>query len=269
MNFYKRHIGDYIKDASHLSLLEHGVYSRLMDVYYARESGIPDGQAARLVGARTPEEIEAVKAVLSEFFRLVDGAWTQKRCEAEIAAANAQAEANRINGLKGGRPKRNDTEEKPNGFPTGSDSDSEENLSQTPDSINHVIPPNPPSAHADVGQASKPKKERKARISLKTFVENCAKAGEKPISEYRPLLEYVEGSGLPMEFVQLCWHVFKTEFLPEGKNEGRLQADWRKHFLNYVEKGYYRLWYAKPDGTYELTTQGIQALKFHQHRDAA
>ncbi len=114
----------------------------------------------------------------------------------------------------------------------------------------------------------KGKRERKPRTSLKTFVENCAKAGEKPISEYKPLIEYAEATGLPMEFVQLCWLVFKAEFLPEGKNEGRLQADWRRHFLNYVEKGYYRLWYAKPDGVFELTTQGIQARKFHQ-RDAA
>ena len=53
MNYYKRHIGDYMKDASHLSLLEHGVYMRLIDVYYTRESSIPEDQAARLIGART------------------------------------------------------------------------------------------------------------------------------------------------------------------------------------------------------------------------
>ena len=41
MNFYKRHIGDYIKKAGHLTLLEHGIYARLMDVYYTREAGIP------------------------------------------------------------------------------------------------------------------------------------------------------------------------------------------------------------------------------------
>lgn len=269
MNFYKRHIGDYIKDAAHLTLLEHGVYARLMDVYYARESGIPEKQAARLIGAREPKEVEAVEAVLSEFFHLVNGVWMQKRCEAEIDAANAQAKANRVNGQKGGRPKRIPTGQKPNGFPSDSDSDSKNNLNQTPDSTIQSIPPTPPSAPADEGRATEPKRERKTRMSLKTFVDNCAKAGEKPISEYRALQEYVEATGLPMDFVQLCWLVFKAEFLPNGKNEKRLQSDWRKHFLNYVEKGYYRLWYAKPDRTYELTTQGIQAQQFHQHRDAA
>ena len=86
MNFYSRHIGDYLKDTAHLSLLEHGIYARLMDVYYTREAGIPESQAARLIGARTPEEVAAVHAVLAEFFQLVDGVWVQERCEQEISA---------------------------------------------------------------------------------------------------------------------------------------------------------------------------------------
>lgn len=122
-----------------------------------------------------------------------------------------------------------------------------------PDSIE--TPPNPPAG------GCKPKRERKARTSLQTFIARCTDAGEKPISEYRPLLEYVQATGLPMEFVQLCWHEFKREFLPGGSKESRLQADWRMHFLNFVRKGYYRLWYAKADGTYELTTVGIQAKR--------
>ncbi|WP_148716469.1 YdaU family protein [Chitinolyticbacter meiyuanensis] len=93
MNFYKRHIGDYMKDAGHLSLLEHGVYVRLMDVYYTRESGIPEAQSARLVGARTEEERAALQNVLDEFFVLEDCVWHQRRCDAEIQAAQeSQAE---------------------------------------------------------------------------------------------------------------------------------------------------------------------------------
>lgn len=90
MNFYKRHIGDYLKDTAHLSLLEHGVYTRLLDVYYTRESGIPDAQAARLVGARGKEECAALKVVLDEFFELIDGTWIQDRCEREINATGSR-----------------------------------------------------------------------------------------------------------------------------------------------------------------------------------
>ncbi len=86
MNYYNRHIGDYLKDTSHLTLLEHGIYTRLMDVYYVRESAIPDDQVARLIGARTPEEMAALTCVLSEFFEFVSGSWIQHRCEKEIEA---------------------------------------------------------------------------------------------------------------------------------------------------------------------------------------
>ncbi len=85
MNYYEKHIGDYLKNTAHLSLLEHGIYSRLLDVYYTRESAIPADQAARLVGARSDDERAALDAVLAEFFQLVDGAWVQDRCEEVIA----------------------------------------------------------------------------------------------------------------------------------------------------------------------------------------
>lgn len=138
MNFYKRHIGDYIKKAGHLTLLEHGVYARLMDVYYTREAGIPEDKAARLIGARTKEELQALANVLDEFFTLVDGLWTQGRCEEEIGNASEKAEKNRQNGAKGGRPRKSGTESQTHENPDGSDSGnhvgSEKNLSQTPDS---------------------------------------------------------------------------------------------------------------------------------------
>lgn len=84
MNYYERHIGDYLKDTAHLSLLEHGIYTRLLDVYYTRETAIPADQVARLIGARSKEEREALEAVLAEFFYLVDGVFHQDRCERKI-----------------------------------------------------------------------------------------------------------------------------------------------------------------------------------------
>lgn len=109
MNYYKRHIGDYMKDASHLSLLEHGIYMRLLDVYYTRESALPMEQAARLIGARSKDEKEALAVVIGEFFELVDGFYTQTRCEIEICAMQKKAETNREVGRRGGRPKKAST----------------------------------------------------------------------------------------------------------------------------------------------------------------
>lgn len=89
MNYYERHLGDYARDAAHLSMLEHGAYTLLLDRYYATESPIPEDQVYRIARARTPEECEAVDVVLAEFFVLEDGAYHQKRCDEEIARYRA------------------------------------------------------------------------------------------------------------------------------------------------------------------------------------
>ena len=141
MNFYKRHIGDYLRDAGHLTLLEHGVYTRLLDVYYTREGAIPSEQAARLIGARTRDERDAVDRVLAEFFELADDAWRQRRCEREIEAATTKAERNREIGKRGGRPRKTETqtvsetqtETEPRNNPDGFHEEPKQNPSQTPD----------------------------------------------------------------------------------------------------------------------------------------
>lgn len=97
MNYYERHIGDYLKDTAHLSLLEHGIYGRLLDIYYSRETGLPADQITRLVGARTEEEKSALGCVLAEFFILeAGGVYVQARCDREIDRFKAkQAQAKR------------------------------------------------------------------------------------------------------------------------------------------------------------------------------
>lgn len=128
MYYYTRHIGDYTRDTAHLTLLEHGVYARLLDVYYMREEGIPAANPYRVIGARTDEERRAVDDVLTEFFTpSEDGTlWLQKRCEDEIQKYARKADTNRGNGHLGGRPKGSKnppktqtvSDEEPNGNPT-------------------------------------------------------------------------------------------------------------------------------------------------------
>lgn len=130
MNYYKRHIGDYMKDASHLSLLEHGVYMRMLDVYYTREAPIPADQAARLVGARSKDEREALQVVAAEFFKLVNGCYVQSRCDVEIAAMQTKQESNRVVGQRGGRPKKTPSGN-PDGFQTETQMVSEKNPNVT------------------------------------------------------------------------------------------------------------------------------------------
>lgn len=104
MNYFRLHVGDYLRDTAHLSLLEHGVYARLLHVYYTREAPILDADKYRVIGARSADEREAVGAVLREFFVLDADGWRQQRCDREIAAYQEKAERNREVGRLGGRP---------------------------------------------------------------------------------------------------------------------------------------------------------------------
>jgi uncharacterized protein YdaU (DUF1376 family) len=97
MNFYKHHIGDYAQATSHLSFVEDAAYSRLIRKYYAEEKPLPTEikSAQRLIGARTKEEKQAVEDMLNEFFILEADGWHNKRCDEELARANAQADTNK------------------------------------------------------------------------------------------------------------------------------------------------------------------------------
>lgn len=106
MNYYKRHIGDYAAKAGHLTPLEHGVYTLILDAYYNREEAPTKQEATRWARARTREEKLAVDAVLEEFFDDVDGKFVQKRVEEELEAFRLRREVNRKLGAKGGKAKR-------------------------------------------------------------------------------------------------------------------------------------------------------------------
>lgn len=85
INYYERHLGDYARDTAHLTMVEHGAYTLLLDRYYATQAPIPTDQAHRLTRARTREERAAVDAVLAEFFTESPEGWRHSRCDAEIA----------------------------------------------------------------------------------------------------------------------------------------------------------------------------------------
>jgi uncharacterized protein YdaU (DUF1376 family) len=111
LNYFQHHIGDYRRDTAHLSLLEHGVYRQLIDLYYLSEEPIPaeTDWVIRRLSARTNEEIAAIHAVLKDFFiKDFEGrpGYSHKRCDIELYEYAAKAETARVNGKLGGRPKK-------------------------------------------------------------------------------------------------------------------------------------------------------------------
>ena len=87
MNYYEHHLGDYVRDTVHLSMLEDAAYRRLLDAYYAREKPLPADvkECCKLARAQSKQEREAVEYVLREFFFLSDAGHTQARADREIA----------------------------------------------------------------------------------------------------------------------------------------------------------------------------------------
>ena len=113
MNYYKRHLGDYARDTGHLTALEHGIYTLLLDWYYVNECPIPFDKAIRIARGN-PEQTQMV---LDEFFKRQETGekgWIHSRADREIKEYRTKAERNREVGKLGGRPKKTKTVSKRN-----------------------------------------------------------------------------------------------------------------------------------------------------------
>jgi uncharacterized protein YdaU (DUF1376 family) len=86
MNWYEKYIGDWLKKTSHLTMLEEGAYSRLVDWYYANECALPlpMHDVYMCARARTPAERRATDSVLRKFFELTGDGWHQPRADTII-----------------------------------------------------------------------------------------------------------------------------------------------------------------------------------------
>lgn len=107
MNYYKHHIGDYIRDTAHLTALEDGIYRRLLDQYYLHEKPLSSNcQAlAKQMRLHSEEEHAVLASILAEFFTLTDDGYRHKRCDDEIQRAREIIEKRKESGSKGGRSK--------------------------------------------------------------------------------------------------------------------------------------------------------------------
>lgn len=102
MNYYRRYVGDYLRDTARLSMTEHGAYNLLLDYYYADEQPLPrDHQEIyTMVRAMCPGDRKAVDKVLGLFFTEEPDGYHQKRVDHEIDVSKKARE----NGKHGGRP---------------------------------------------------------------------------------------------------------------------------------------------------------------------
>lgn len=101
-HFYSWFPGDYMRDTTHLSMVEDAAYRRLLDAYYMAEkvSAIAN-VLLRVCRAVTDEEKAAVLKVASEFFEVRDGHLFHEKVEKEIAWSRTKSTNRSIAGKKG------------------------------------------------------------------------------------------------------------------------------------------------------------------------
>lgn len=96
MHYYKRNIGDYSKKAGRLTMLQHGAYTLLIDSCYDRERFPTLEEAIEWTWASNDAEIDAVKFVLTRFFKLdKDGQYVQDRILEELLNYHKNADTNK------------------------------------------------------------------------------------------------------------------------------------------------------------------------------
>jgi uncharacterized protein YdaU (DUF1376 family) len=103
MHYYKFNIGDYARSTRHLTNDEDLAFRRLLDMYYETESPIP--LETQWVARRIRIDTDVIEVLLNDMFIRTEEGWRHPRCDAEIDEYHRQAERNRENGKRGGRPK--------------------------------------------------------------------------------------------------------------------------------------------------------------------
>ena len=230
MNYYKRHLGDYARDTGHLSALEHGIYTLLLDWYYTNERPIPQEKAFRIARGNHEE----TQTVLSEFFELTPDGWKHARADREIAEYKEKAERNREAGKLGGRPKKTQTVSKSN-----------------PDTT--LATSHKPLANKEQRQKAPPKK---GAVTLADWIDALEGGDAVPADD--PIFDWAGKVGLPREWIALAWWAFEGRYTGDGQGAAKTYTDWRATFRNAVREDWLKLWRMGPDG-YALTTAGKQA----------
>lgn len=223
MHYYQFNIGDYRKDTSHLTPIEHYIYRTLIDWYYLDEKPIPNETHSVLRRLCLGSENEKnLLNVLSDFFDLTENEWHHARIDSEISAYHANVEKNRRNGKLGGRPLKTqsvilanptESQKKPN----------QELITNKPINNKQYNPPIPAELYADY------MKVRKAK-----------KAGELTETAFNGIVREAEKAGISIEdaIKQCCergWVGFKADWIKQEAVKAESQA-WRTDDVLMMQK---------------------------------
>lgn len=262
MNYYERHIGDWIKDTVSLSMLEDGAYNRLIDQCYQTEKPLPldRKEIFRAARAISKAEKDAVLYVLGKFFVETTDGFVQKRVELELvryqekknkAQASANARWNKDKSVSDQHANASNSHD-------ASDmrTHSERNALQSPDTSNQ----SPSLRSGDSAEqvqrpSSRPKLEQ---VTLKTYLTTCKQQGIKPVPDDHYIRQWCVDADITVEMLQVAWVVFREKYLGDEKLKGKRYKDWPGHFATSVKDRWHGLWFIGEDGKPQWTSTGMQ-----------
>ncbi|MEI6738013.1 MAG: hypothetical protein WCL29_05990 [Pseudomonadota bacterium] len=261
---------DWRKDPalSTCSLASRGLWIELMCVAHEAEiygvlsiNGGPMSvqQIARTVGEAPAVVAKLLKELSASGVFSVDGGGCvySRRMVDDERIRNIRADSGKLGGnpkLVSGLVKQNQEQNQPTSDVRflGLVKQNQEQI-LTPSSSSSVHPISSSLRSEDIPPLARPKK-----ITFKKWIEEIKAAGEKPISEYKPVFEYAATVGLDPDWIQIAWIKFAARYTKDKNNASKRYIDWRHVFLNAVSGNWFHLWYAK-DGAFYLTTVGVQA----------
>ena len=108
MHYYKFNISDFRAGTHAMSELARWVYRDMLDIYYDTECPLPlDTEALfEAMGAESAERKAVIARVLKSKFTKTAKGYEHEVCAAVIADYHANAARAKVNGKRGGRPKK-------------------------------------------------------------------------------------------------------------------------------------------------------------------
>jgi len=160
VHWYKKNLGDYAKKAGKLSLLQHGVYTILLDSCYDREKFPTRQEAIDWTWASTESEIEALDFILNKFFVLENGVFVQSRVQEEIEAYHATSTTNKRIAHERETKRREESTKRERGVNEACTND---------ERIVNEAPPNQEPVTSNQEPVTRKERERASRFSLNSL----------------------------------------------------------------------------------------------------
>ena len=235
MNYYRRYVGDYLRDTARLSMLEHGAYNLLLDYYYADEKPLPldKDELYLMVRAMSSADRKAIDKILRLYFTEETDGYHQRRVDKEIAVSTSA----RTNGKLGGRPPEpmtkpdSEPQLKPDSKPLTRTETVTEHETETitgsghPPTTNHQ----PPSATLHPPPKASASRVRKSGLPADFGISDRVQAWAAD-KGHRRLAEYLEF------------------FIGYAKRSGKQYADWDEAFMGCIREDWPKLRAAPQSG---------------------